>query len=296
MAPFLSRSSSPHGKAGRRSRHASNSLSEQVHDVGGELVVLDASGRDVPDIGPHVRWLALPISMSVFHLRRAGYDQSRGEIVAMTEDHCRVTPNWCQRTLDMHAEHPDAAVIGGAVENGTTEHLIDWAAFVVTQVPYVAPLPNGPVARTTGAANVSMKRRAMQRLPSHPDFGTIELFDMPDVVADGDVMYQDDSLVVMHDQSLGIVGTTSIEFHNGRSLGGFRRGFMDSRDWLRVGGAGVLPFYRSARTVLRASRKRVPRRSLFAAIPWILWLECCTSAGELMGYAAGPGDSPRHLR
>ena len=271
------------------------SLKDQVGEVGGELLVLDASGLDAPDLEPHVRWLSFPSSMSVFQLRHAGYEISRGEIVAMTEDHCRPAADWCQRTLALHAEHPEAAAIGGALENGTPDHLVDWAAFVVTQVPFVAPLPNGPVTRTTGASNVSLKRRAVERLPSHPEFGTIELFDVAAVVTDGEVLYQDDSLVVRHDQSMGIVGTSATEFHNGRTVGGFRRGVMDGRDWLRIGAAGVLPLYRTARGVTKASRKRIPRGSLLAAVPLILWLEYCTSAGQLLGYATGPGDSPRRL-
>ena len=269
---------------------------DQVREVGGELIVVDASGRDVPDLGPPVRWIPQPASMSVFQLREIAYRESRGEIVAGTEDHCRVAPGWCRRILELHAAHPEAAVIGGALENGTTGSLIDWAAFIVTQAPAVAPLPSGPVQRTTGAANVSLKRRAVERLPSHDGFGVIEMFDTAEVAPDGETLLQDDSLVVLHDQSLGVVGTSSIEYHNGRALGGFRRRFMTGPDWARVAGAGLLPLVRTARMVSLASRKQIPRRSLIAAIPWIVWLEYCTGAGQLVGYAFGPGDSPSRLR
>ncbi len=267
----------------------------QVRDVGGELIVVDSSGQVAPDLGPSVRWLPQPTSMTVFQLREIAYKESRGEIVASTEDHCLVMPGWCRRILDAHAEHPEAAAIGGALENGTVGSLMDWAAFIVTQAPALAPLPSGAVPRTTGAANVSMKRRAVERLPSHDGFGTIELFDVAEVASDGEILLQDDSLVVTHYQSMGFVGTSSVEFHNGRTLGGFRRQFMDRRDWARVATAGVLPLYRSARMVSMASRKRMPRRSLIAAIPWIVWLEYCTGAGQLLGYATGPGDSPSKL-
>jgi hypothetical protein len=271
-------------------------LIHQVRDVGGELIVVDASGRDAPDLDAPVRWLPQPTSMSVFQLRQTAYGESRGEIVAATEDHCRVMAGWCRRILDLHAAHPEAAAIGGALDNGTTSNLIDWAAFIVTQAPAVAPLPHGPVERTTGAANVSLKRRAVERLPSHDGFGTIELFDTAEVAPGDEILLQDDSLVVLHDQSMGFVGTSAIEFHNGRTLGGFRRQFMSGRDWTRVAAAGVLPLYRSAQMVSIASRKRIPKRSLVAAIPWIVWLEYCTGVGQLLGYATGPGDSPSKLR
>ena len=49
----------------------------------------------------------------------------------------------------------EAAAIGGAVDNGTGTKPIDWAAYIVTQYPYAAPLPRGRVSRTTGASNIS---------------------------------------------------------------------------------------------------------------------------------------------
>ncbi len=268
---------------------------DQVRDVGGELIVVDSSGGDAPDLGPSVRWLPRPTCMTVFQLREVAYKESRGEIVASTEDHCRVMPGWCRRILDVARRASGGCGIGGALENGTTDNLMDWAAFIVTQAPALAPLPSGAVKRTTGAANVSMKRRAVERLPSHDGFGTIELFDIAEVARDGETLLQDDSLVVTHYQSMGFRGTSSVEFHNGRTLGGFRRQYMDRRDWARVATAGVLPLYRSARMLSVASRKRMPRRSLVAAIPWVVWFEYCTGAGQLLGYASGPGDSPGKL-
>ena len=273
------------------------SVADQAAAVGGEVLIMDSSGLPAPSgLAPHVSWVPRPTDESVFKLRAAGYQLARGEIVAVTEDHCRATPDWCRRILERHAEHPEAAAIGGAVDNGTPDHPIDWAAFIVTQFPYAAPLPNGPVKRTTSATNLSFKRRAVDRIPKHAEFGAMEIFDTGAILSDGDVLFQDDSIVVLHDQSMGFGGTSATEFHNGRLLGGFRRGIMDGRDWLRIGAAGIMPFYRSARAVRVALGKRLPRQAVVSAIPYVVWLELCTSAGELVGYASGPGDSPSRLR
>ncbi len=269
----------------------------QVGAVGGELLVLDASGTAGPeDLPSHVRWLPRDRSLTVFQLRRMGYDESRGEVIAQTEDHCRVPSGWCDWILCQHQEHPEAIAIGGAIDNGTRDRLIDWAAFFVTQTPFVAPLANGPADLITGAANVSYKRAALERMPDHGLFGTIELFDNPSVRRDGDMLLLDDSHPVMHDQSIGFGPTSAIEYHNGRTIGGFRRAQLGRRDWLRVAVFPVLPLFRSARTARIAWTKRVPRSRLVASIPLIVWLQYCAGAGELLGYAAGPGDSPRHLR
>ena len=273
-----------------------DALVDQVRGVGGELIVLDASGMAKPELGPPVRWLSKPSSMSVFQLRQAAYGETRGNIVALTEDHCRVPSDWCEWILRQHADHPEAIAIGGAVDNGTRDHLVDWAAFFITQIPFVAPLDNGPADRITGPANLSYKRAALERMPDHGSFGAIELFDSMTLRRDDDVLLLDDSHPVLHDQSMGFGPTTAIEFHNGRTLGGYQRMRMDRRDWLRIAGFPVLPIYRSARTIRMALTKRVPKATLAASLPMVVWLQYSAGAGELLGYALGPGDSPRHLR
>ena len=40
---------------------------------------------------------------------------ARGEVVAFTEDHCEPAPDWCERIIAAHAEHPDADAVGGAM-------------------------------------------------------------------------------------------------------------------------------------------------------------------------------------
>ena len=277
-------------------KRAIESLDEQVRDVGGELIVVDASGLPAPVLADHVRWLEQPVDLSVFQLRQRGYHLATAEIIAVTEDHCRVTAGWCRRVLDLHAAYPEAIAIGGAVDNGTRDTNIDWAAYLVTQLPFTAPLQDGPAARVTGPANLSLKRKAVERLPENEGFGTIELFDQAALLEPGEVFWLDSGLVVFHEQSLGFRGTSVIEFHNGRTLGGFRRRAMSRGDWARVLGSPLLVAYRTVRTLRMAWGKRVPRSAVLAAAPAIAWLQVCNAAGELLGYATGPGDSPRRLR
>jgi hypothetical protein len=231
----------------------------------------------------------------VFQLRHAGYREARGEIVAVTEDHCAARPDTCEAILRAHAEHPEAIAIGGATENGTTRHLVDWAVFIVVQGPFVAPLANGPAERVAGAANVSYKRRALERFPDHGPLGAIELFDTASVRHPGETLINDDRIRTTHHQSMGLAGTTSIEFHNGRTIAGFRRRTFARGDLLRVLASPALPIYRSIRSVRIAFGKNIPRATIVRAIPLIVLLEYAHGAGELLGYLAGPGDSPRHL-
>ncbi len=156
-----------------------DALRDQVAHVGGEVIVMDGSGLPAPDalaIGPNVTWISRP-GWSVFQLRAEGYDHCRGDVVAVTEDHCAPAADWCERILAAHAAHPEAIAIGGAVENGTPEHVIDWAAFLMTQAQSMSPLANGPADRIAGAATVTYRRAGNRSAACSRLAGRIELFD-----------------------------------------------------------------------------------------------------------------------
>jgi hypothetical protein len=275
-----------------------DALREQVAAVGGEIIVMDGSGQPAPDasdVGPDVTWISRP-GRSVFQLRAEGYDHCRGQVVAVTEDHVAPDADWCERILAAHAAHPEAIAIGGAVANGTTRHLMDWAAFLMTQAASMSPLRNGPAERIAGAATVTYKHVAIARRPSHGTLGAIELFDTAGLRRDGEILLNDDTIRVSHHQCMDLAANASIEFHNGRTIAGFRRGSMTRGDWLRILGFPILPVYRAARTVRIAWGKQVRRSTVVAALPMLLLFHYAQASGEMIGYAVGTGSSPRKLR
>src|SRR5688500_212102 len=180
----------------------------QTLAAGGEVIAVDGSGRPTPDdeqlavLGGAASWLARP-GESVFQLRQAAYAAARGEIVAVTEDHCHVAPDWIERILEAHRRHPEAGAIGGAVLNGTDRKLVDWAAFFLTQGPHMPPLPNGVADRISGPANVSYKRRVLDRLGGDEQQGVIDFLELPRALA-GEALVADDSIRVLHHQSQGL--------------------------------------------------------------------------------------------
>jgi hypothetical protein len=275
-----------------------DAVRDQVTRLGGEIVVVDGSDRPAPrieQVGPDVEWLSRP-GESVFQMRAEGYAVCQGDIIAVTEDHCAPAADWLDRIVEAHARHPEAIAVGGVVENGTTGHLIDWAAFIVTQGPFIGPIPNGPADRIAGAATISYKREILKRRPEHGALGAIELFDTAEMRRPGELLINDDSIRVRHYQSTGVGGTTAMQFHNGRAIAGFRRRNMTSGDWLRIVGYPLLPLYRTARTVRIGWGKRVPRSMVVATLPLMALLHYAQAAGEVLGYATGPGSSPRRLR
>ena len=265
------------------------------------MIVVDGSRAGRPsdaelaalEGGDTIQWIEMP-GASVFQLRFAAYKRARGEVVAITEDHCLVEENWVERVLAAHARHPNAGAIGGAVLNGTTSKLIDWAGFVLTQAPFMPPLANGTTDRISGPANVSYKRRVLERLRGDAELGVIEWLELPAALA-GEELADDDTIRVLHHQSPGFWGMSRAEYDNGRTIAGYRRREMGRGDWLRIISSPVLPMYRSIRTWRIASRKQMPFGVLVRSAPAHVWLQYCANAGELMGYARGPGDSPTRL-
>lgn len=281
-------------------RPALERLVPQVKAAGGEVLVVDGSAAGPPSAdqlaalgGDAIRWVNVPHG-SVFQLRYAAYRLARGDIVAVTEDHCLVDEDWIERILEAHRRYPDAAAIGGAVLNGTDQKAVDWAAFVLTQGPFMPPLVNGEGPRISGPANVSYKRRVLQRLQGDDVYGVIDFLELP-AVLEGHALVNDDSIRVLHHQSQGFWGTSRAEFDNGRTIAGYRRRQMVHGDWMRIATASVLPLYRSVRAWRIAARKERPPGVLLRSAPVHVWFQYCAMGGEILGYVAGPGESPHRL-
>ena len=266
---------------------------ESVRAVGGEVVLTDGSGNPAPspdEVGPEVVWLSYP-GESVFQLRDRGYQAARGEIVAITEDHVRVPPQWARQMLDAHAAHPEATAIGGSVENAATGNAMDWGSFLIVQAAVAAPIRTGPAKRLSGAVNVSYKRHAIEAMETYGGLGAMDGLHQRHLAATGATLVNDNSIRVLHDQSLGFIGTTAIHYNAGRTMSGFRRQHMDAVQWLRVIGAPIVPLARYVRAVSLLTPRGYGRH-LARSAPAMLWLLYSQGVGQFVGYLAGPGDSP----
>ena len=258
-----------------------------------------AAGSAAPtdrELGPAVRWIQA-LGESVFVLYAIGLRAAAGDVVALTEDHAQPRPAWMEAILRAHEEHPKAAAIGGAIENGSDGHLFEWASYFTTQGPHMAPLGDRQVRMTTNEANVSYKRWVLERHDPDDESGFMAILYNRRLAEAAEILRVDDRMVVDHFETTGFGWTTSIHFHNGRTIAGFRRALgMDSEEWLRMATALLLPAWRTARAVRTGLGKRRMRRQLIASAPFALWLEYAQGAGHLVGYVMGPGNSPNHLR
>jgi hypothetical protein len=139
--------------------------------------------------------------------------------------------------------------------------------------------------------NVSYKRQAIETMEDYGGLGAMDGLHQRHLAAEGAILLNDDSIRVLHDQSLGFIGTTAIHYNAGRTMSGFRRQQMDAVQWLRVVAAPVIPLARWLRAVwLLTPRGYGPLLVRSGAA--MLWLLYSQGVGQFIGYLAGPGDSP----
>jgi hypothetical protein len=276
-----------------------NSVYDEARSLGAEVIVADGDARALPPDHesryPEVIHLTEQ-GASVFRLRAIGMAAARGEVVAATEDHCQPAPGWCEGHVRAHAEHPGAAVVGGPVRNGATQTLTAWASFLLNHSPFVPPIASGE-GGTVDHSNVSLKRRFVPRTPSEE--GKAEVNIGQRLRRAGETTFIDERILVSHVQWLGIPQTFAIHFHSGRSTSGLRvREGMRATE--RVAGLGMsllLGPGMFVQTVRRVRRNRaISRRKLAAVLPALALLSFSTAVGVTVGYIAGPGSSPPHLR
>ncbi len=275
-----------------------DSLHSQAQTIGAEIILADSSGQGLPDVPdssyPEVTWLKAP-GASVFQLRALAIAHARGEIIAVTEDHCVPQPGWCEQILKAHKDYPEAAAIGGAVENGATASLVDWAGFFINNARFMLPIQCGECEHISLQANISYKRRA---LPDRfPDYGIVEHLFNRALREKGEKLVADDQIVVKHVQSLGLLDSCTINFHSGRSVTGFRLRHMHSGErLLQLPRCFIVPLVRLWVTLRLVLRKRRFVGQLLASIPIMACILSFVAAGEFVGFIAGPGNSPQRLQ
>ncbi len=274
-----------------------DSLHAQIAAADGEIVLGDGSALGVPADAlrryPRLRVLHRP-GASVFRLRAEGVDASHGAIVAVTEDHCVVASDWCARILLAHRSHPNAAAIGGAVENGATTTWIDWASFFLVNGSSMPPIANGSRRAIALQANVAYKRAA---LPARADaLGQMEWILNQDLRRGGGTLVNDDGIRVSHVQSLGVAATCRIHYDDGRTIAAFRLARMGRAErWLRLAACPAMPPLLVARALVHVVGK-ARTGAVAASIPWMLVLAICKAWGNVLGFLFGAGTSPERIR
>jgi hypothetical protein len=268
-----------------------------VEAVGGEMIIGDGSGLPPPtsdEIGPNTTWINAP-GEGIYQLRARAHPRARGAVVAITEDHCAVDPTYGRVLIDLHAEHPEAAVIGGAVENGATRRLDDWAVFFIGHFRDMPGIGSSHRVAMAGLSNVSFKRAALKGLEDIDRMGVNEAMHQRALSSRGQIVLIDDRLTVRHIQSRGLKNMIEISWHSTRTNAAMRRRHVNAMTIVRFLAAPIEPLIYGAMIANAVRRRRYAVGPFVISSPVILGFLGVRAVADIVGFVAGSGGSERRF-
>jgi len=108
---------------------------------------------------PSVRILRNEGQSTPIEIASRALREATGDIIVLTEDHCRPTRDWLRRLVAAHAD--GRAAVGGAVETDHTGSTVTWAFYLVDYYRYMRPAAEGPTPALT-VCNVSYRREQLE--------------------------------------------------------------------------------------------------------------------------------------
>jgi len=222
-------------------------------------------------------------------MRALGFDASRGEVVAVIEDHVLVPPDWARRIVSAYRQGED--VVGGSVSNAATRRVVDWAAFLCEYSHLLPPLEAGPAETLTGN-NTMYRRTLLQRYRIETRAGRWEDYLHHALRRDGITLVCHPEIVVAHKKHYTVTEYFKQRYLYARSYAGQRVADASLASKAYYAAASLaLPPVLFVRIVSRVARKRRHRVELLKSLPLIALFSIGWAGGELTGTLMGPGNS-----
>jgi hypothetical protein len=218
--------------------------------------------------------------------------QSQGEIVALLEDDCIVSEDWCRGVIEAHQDDSSVA-IGGPVEPDSYQKALDWAVYFCEYGRFMRPF-SGTVSALSGN-NVTYKRGALTDVKDGSGFYEVMLHWQWQ--QHGEALSAYDGLEIHNVNRWSLVNVTTSPYHHGRAFAGMR---IRGQPWYRrlffVGMSITLPLVQMMRQVRVVTSRKRYAWEFVRALPWIVVFLIGWSLGEFVGYLRGPGQSASYWR
>jgi hypothetical protein len=234
---------------------------------------------------PDVQFIGAAPAASIPHLRALGIDACRGELVALTEDHCVPGSSWVD-TLLQHADET-IDVIGGAMDNARRRRALDWGAYFAEYGFYAGTrrVRRADESPLLTAANVAYRRRVVADVAAWARQGEWENESHERLGAAGRVFRFDPSLVVAQNETYQFMPFCAQRFKHGFEFARHRLERERNRRWVLLFASPVLPFLLTARVGAEAGATRWG--AYIRALPFTFAFLAAWSLGEAAAYLRG---------
>jgi hypothetical protein len=219
----------------------------------------------------------------------AGIRRARAAVVALTEDHSFPEANWAQTLIAAH-QQPWAAV-GPSIKNGNPDTMLSWADFYVSYSEWAQPISSGTMRHLPGH-NSSYKRDILLAYGEQLD----NLMQAESVLhryfkAQGYQLWLESNTYTSHSNFTAWTPWINAQYYAGRQ---FAATWAQPWSWFRrllftIGSPGI-PWLRLWR-IQKHIRRAHSAGFLIRLLPLLLAGLMVNGFGQMMGYAAGVGDS-----
>ena len=255
-------------------------MRQEVDSVAAELVygVTNAAVAEAVSPDPDVQ-VVVAASTSPFELRRAALRVADGDLVVITEDHCRPEPGWL--TAYATALRAGAGpLLAGPVENGSPESRGDWANYLMGFAAWAPPVRRQD-DRAPTVANMAIVRSFLP--PEALDEpGGFERKLVGDLWREGRVMLVREA-VVAHVQGGSWLHHATQHFVDARTAGAFAR----SLGWPRHSLSPVVLVEEAKGWLAEVSRAVGPKPALHHRHREAAWPLRLIAVGRVLGLTVG---------
>jgi hypothetical protein len=231
---------------------------------------------------------------STARARAIGVRHASAPVVALVEDHAYPAPGWAEALINAHKE--GWAAVGPVMANANPRSVISWANLLIEYSPWLEPAAGGMVEHLPGH-NDTYKRAVLleygDQLETMLDAESLLHWDLR---AKGHLLYLEPKARTFHQNPSAPLSLIPLRFFAGRLFASSRARQWPL--WLRlayVGAAPLIPFVRVWRIVRELRKPGRPRQLLPRVLPTLMAGLILDGAGEMVGYAFGPGNAMARL-
>jgi hypothetical protein len=231
---------------------------------------------------------------STARARAIGVRHASAQIIALAEDHAFPAPGWAEAMINAHKE--SWAAVGPVMANANPRSIVSWANLLIEYAPWLEPATGGPVDHLPGH-NGTYKRAILlqygDQLEAMLDAESILHWDLR---AKGHRLYLEPKARTFHQNFSALFPSLSLRFNGGRLFAASRARHWPLWQRLLYTGTGLLiPLVRFWRIIGELCRPGLPGYLLRRVLPTLIVGLLSDGAGEMVGYAFGPGNAMARL-